>query len=70
LPLNPTQLAKAPAEGIHPSYGRFTRLQKADPRNGLGLLPLGGERRGEGPGQRSQQEAAAVHAGTIGRLNR
>jgi hypothetical protein len=31
------------------------------------LLRLGGERRGEGAGQRCQREAAAVHAGTVGR---
>jgi len=31
-----------------------------------GLLPLSGDRRGEGAGQRGQQEAAAVHAATIG----
>jgi len=30
------------------------------------LLRVGGERRGEGTGQRGQQEAAAVHAGTVG----
>ena len=29
-------------------------------------LRLGGERRGEGTGQRGQQEAAAVHAGMVG----
>jgi hypothetical protein len=30
------------------------------------LLGLAGKRRGERTGQRGQQEAAAVHAGTIG----
>jgi len=29
---------------------------------------LGGERRSEGTGQRHQQEAAKVHAGTVGRM--
>jgi hypothetical protein len=32
------------------------------------LLRLDAERRGESPGQRGQQEAAAVHAGTVGRM--
>jgi hypothetical protein len=33
-------------------------------------LRLGGDRRGERTGQRGHQEAAAVHAETIGRVNR
>jgi hypothetical protein len=32
------------------------------------LLRPGGERRGEGDGQRGHQEAAAVHAGMVGRM--
>src|SRR4030095_11591185 len=32
------------------------------------LLPLDGDRRRERPGQRGQQEAAAVHAGMVRRL--
>jgi hypothetical protein len=32
------------------------------------LLRLDAERRGQSPGQRGQQEAAAVHVGTVGRM--
>jgi hypothetical protein len=35
----------------------------------VSLLCLGGERRGEGTGQRGQQETAAVHAGMVGRMS-
>jgi hypothetical protein len=34
------------------------------------LLRLDGERRGERTGQRGEQEAAAVHAGTVGPMTR
>jgi hypothetical protein len=35
--------------------------EEADPRQRVGLLRLGGERRGHGTSQRRQQEAPAVH---------
>jgi hypothetical protein len=31
-------------------------------------MRLDGERHGDGPSQRGQQEAAAVHAGMVGRM--
>jgi len=37
-------------------------MEKADPVRLPRLLGLGGERGGEGPGQRGQQEPSAVHA--------
>jgi len=43
-------------------------LQHTDAVNLPRLLRLSGERRGEGPGQRGQQEEAAVHAGMVGRV--
>jgi hypothetical protein len=43
-------------------------VEEPDPPHLPHLLRLGVERRGEGTGQRGQQEAAAVHAGMVGRM--
>jgi hypothetical protein len=52
----------ASAGNLAPSEpGRPPRGEDAYDRNFASLLGLGGERRGERPGQRGQHEAAAVH---------
>jgi hypothetical protein len=43
-------------------------FQNADGGNPPRRLRLDNERRGDRTGQRGQQEAAAVHAGTVGRM--
>ena len=42
-------------------------VEESDPPH-LTRLRLGSARHGEGPGQRGQQEVAAVHAGMVGRM--
>jgi hypothetical protein len=63
------------AERAHPIPKRFdvrgmddTVRQPSDPGNLDRRLCLSRERRGDGTGQRGQQEAAAVHAGIVGRV--
>jgi len=51
-------------------WQRARQLRSGDTRNLPCLLRLSGERRGQGTGHRGQQEAAAAHAGTVGRLSR
>ena len=72
LALNPPELAQPLPERVEQvrPIGRGRQAKKTYPRHLPRLLRLGGERRGEGTGQRGQQEAAAVHAGTVGRLAR
>jgi hypothetical protein len=47
---------------------KFLVVEQTDPRHLYRFLCLGGDRRGERTGHRGQQEAAAVHAGMVGRV--
>jgi hypothetical protein len=67
LTFRPSGFAKPLSDSLD-KLGHCGPAQKADPPHLPRLLCLGGERRGEGRGQRGQQEAAAVHAGMVGRM--
>jgi hypothetical protein len=67
-------LKQALPKGLDFGRGRRRPPDEADPPHLPLLLRLDSERRSEDPGQRGQQEAAAVHPGMVGqspsRVNR
>ena len=62
------EIAERVLEGVRIERGWTTGAEIADSIYRPRLLGLGGQRRGKRTGQRSQQEAAAVHAGMVGRV--
>jgi competence protein ComEA len=71
LPFKIPVVAQALPDGLRvvDSRGIGYWLEQTDPINLSRRLRLRGERRGEDTGQRGQQEAAAVHAGMVGRMS-
>ena len=61
-------VVQPPAEGAVEGGVRWREREKANAVHLPRRLRLGGERHGESTGQRGQQEAAAVHAGMVGRM--
>jgi hypothetical protein len=72
LPLDIAQLPEARPESVEVLPVLSRRVDKDDSYSGNLPRPLrpSGQRPSEATGQRGQQEAAAVHAGTVGRVNR
>ena len=68
LALDVPELPQLADECRHADWQHFSSgtRQKSHARHLPLMLCCGGERRGEGPSQRGQQEAAAVHAGMVG----
>ena len=64
----PTEVVESLTKCGPGSHARFARLRReyADLDGRSRRLRVDGERRGEGPSQRRQQETAAVHVGTVG----
>jgi hypothetical protein len=61
LPLDPSQLGESLAEDVVPAAFAEGGAHECDPRWLPRLLRAGGDWQSKRPGQRGQQEAAAVH---------